>query len=71
MVLREEMPESKGHRLTNVLGVMRSSWPNASSHEGDTNNTTACRGLAAMSAIATRQSAEGIVDEKSVGKIPT
>ena len=28
------------------------------------------RGSAAMSAIVARQSAEGIVDEKSVGKIP-
>ena len=34
MVLREEMPESKGHRLTNVLGVMRSSWPNRESPRG-------------------------------------
>lgn len=37
----------------------------------DTNKTTTCRGSVVMATITARQSAESIVDEKSVGKIST
>jgi len=66
----EKNAGDEAHRLTNASACSGRRDRFTSPRKGDTKRTTARRGSAATSAIAEGQSAEGGVDEKSVGKIP-